>query len=103
GNESCDVFGEDGVFGTEDDCIPAAFPEVCAVSAIADTDGRPGGAGPEARGSLDDTFAKFSNFSWHAHDDPFVKSPGGAIDIAAPGVDILSTWKDGGYKRVSGT
>jgi subtilisin len=42
GNESVDIYGPDGVFGTGDDVSPAAFPEVAAVSALEDYDGMPG-------------------------------------------------------------
>ena len=62
--------------------VPAAYPEVITVSAIADFDGKPGGLAPQFPGCLtetDDTFAFFSNF-------------GPAVDLAAPGVCILSTW-----------
>lgn len=38
----------------------------------------------------DDTFATFSNF-------------GSVVDLGAPGVNILSTWKGGGYNTISGT
>src|SRR5207244_2370083 len=96
------VFGDDGVFDTPDDSIPAAYPEVLAVSAIADSDGLPGGFGPASRAGADDTFASFSNFSRRSHERAFVRSPT-AIDLAAPGVNILSCWKDGGYKSISGT
>jgi len=40
---------------------------------------------------IDDKFAYFSNYG----------NP--PIDYAAPGVGIESTWKDGGYNRISGT
>lgn len=106
GNEGLDVFGDDGRFDTPDDAIPAAYPEVLAVSALADTDGRPGGAGPDAPGGgRDDALAAFSNFARRAHEPgiALVRSPGGAIDLAAPGVDIVSCWKEGGYRRASGT
>ena len=46
GNEYRDILGTDFQFGTSDDTIPAAYPEVVAISAIADTNGAPGG-GPE--------------------------------------------------------
>ncbi len=71
--------------------VPAAYDEVITVSALADFDGEPGGAGlPTCRTDLDDTFANFSNF-------------GDDVDLIAPGVCIKSTWKDGGYNTISGT
>ena len=71
--------------------IPAAYDEVITVSAIADFNGLPGGGGsPTCRTDVDDTFADFSNY-------------GTDVDIAAPGVCILSTWKDGTYVYASGT
>ena len=71
--------------------VPAAFPEVITVSAIVDTDGQPGGNGPTSffYGD-DDTLATFSNF-------------GSVVDIAAPGVNIQSTWVGGSYAPSSGT
>ncbi|HZB49375.1 MAG TPA: S8 family serine peptidase, partial [Mycobacteriales bacterium] len=39
---------------------------------------------------VDDTFADFSNY-------------GADVDLIAPGVCILSTWKGGGYSTISGT
>lgn len=73
--------------------VPAAYDEVITVSALSDSDGKSGGTGgaPTCRtGELDDYFATFSNF-------------GADVDIAAPGVCILSTWKGGGYNTISGT
>lgn len=70
--------------------VPAAYDSVITVSAIVDTDGIPGGLGLATSYGADDTFATFSNY-------------GEDVDIAAPGVDILSTWKGGGYKTISGT
>ncbi len=71
--------------------VPAAYDEVITVSALADFNGEPGGgASPSCRADEDDTFANFSNY-------------GAAVDIIAPGVCILSTWKDGGYNTISGT
>ncbi|MCA1675866.1 MAG: S8 family serine peptidase, partial [Actinobacteria bacterium] len=43
GNEKKDVYGADLKFGTSDDVQPAAYPEVATISALADTDGVPGG------------------------------------------------------------
>jgi hypothetical protein len=70
---------------------PANHPDVITVSALADFDGLPGGEGmPTCRSDTDDALANFSNF-------------GAVVDIAAPGVCILSTWPGGGYTRLSGT
>jgi subtilisin len=71
--------------------VPASYPEVITVSALADFDGEPGGlAGPTCRNDEDDTFANFSNY-------------GSVVDIIAPGVCINSTWRGGGYNTISGT
>jgi subtilisin len=77
---------------------PAAYPEVLTVTAIADSDGKPGGAGgpPACRPSeQDDVVADFSNFA---------STPAGeAHTVAGPGVCIRSTWLSGGYNTISGT
>jgi subtilisin len=71
--------------------VPAAYPEVITVSALADFDGAPEGlSGSTCRPDEDDTFADFSNH-------------GTAVDLIAPGVCIESTWKGGGYDTISGT
>ena len=71
--------------------VPAAYDEVITVSALADFNGKPGGgAAATCRSDQDDTFAGFSNF-------------GADVDLIAPGVCILSTWKGGGYNTISGT
>jgi subtilisin family serine protease len=79
--------------------VPAAYDEVITVSALADSDGEPGGHGPKTSfDDPDDSFAFFSNF-------------GADVDIAAPGEDILSTVPTGscetcnpsGYDSISGT
>jgi hypothetical protein len=58
---------------------------LAAVSALADFDGIPGGQGKSScRSDQDDTLADFSNW-------------GPSVDIAAPGVCILSTYLNGGY------
>jgi subtilisin family serine protease len=70
---------------------PANHPDVLAVSAIADFNGTGGGgAAATCRSDVDDTFADFSNF-------------GAIVDIAAPGVCILSTARNNGYATLSGT
>jgi subtilisin len=81
GNSAADVAGE----------VPASFPEVITVSALADYDGRPGGlAPPTCPDGRDDTLADFSNY-------------GPGVDLIAPGACIDSTWKGGAYNRISGT
>ncbi|HET7642326.1 MAG TPA: S8 family serine peptidase, partial [Nitrososphaeraceae archaeon] len=71
---------------------PASNPDVITVSAIGDSDGKCGGLGPllDMGRIPDDTFADFSNF-------------GPSIDIAAPGVDIISTYNGTNYGILSGT
>jgi len=69
---------------------PANHPSVIAVSAMADEDGDCGADGLATYYGADDSFATFSNF-------------GAVVDIAAPGVTIYSTYKNGGYATMSGT
>ena len=81
---------------------PANIPRVITVSAITDSDGKCGGAGPAIRESKthifqpniisnpDDFFGSYSNF-------------GSAVDLAAPGSRILSINNTGGYSTASGT
>ncbi|MEX1163009.1 MAG: S8 family serine peptidase [Nitriliruptor sp.] len=77
------------------DDTPAGHPDVLTVSALADFDGKPGSLGsPTCRNDEDDTFANFSNYG-----DGSVQN----VDLIAPGVCILSTWKSGGYTTISGT
>ncbi|MEK7070318.1 MAG: S8 family serine peptidase, partial [Patescibacteria group bacterium] len=63
---------------------------VITVSALADSDGSPYGNGSPTAYGADDTFATFSNY-------------GDIVDFGAPGVDIYSTYKGGGYRTISGT
>lgn len=72
---------------------PAAFDNVLTVSALADFNGTSGGGAPSTcRPDQDDTLADFSNW-------------GIAVDIAAPGVCIHSTYplEQGSYATISGT
>ena len=105
GNDAQDVYGLDGTFGTDDDTWPAYFPEVAAISAMADTDGEPGGMGGYTSygGYADDSFAGFSSYSAAAIPANPVNSPGAAIDLLMPAVDIYSTFLHGGYSYDSGT
>lgn len=75
-----------------EDYSPASYDEVLTVSALADYDGKPGGLAEAPSGcpGTDDDFAGFSNF-------------GPDVDLVAPGVCIVSTWKDGGYAELTGT
>jgi subtilisin family serine protease len=64
------------------------FNGVITVSAYGDSDGRCGGYGPATSRGPDDSYPAFSAFN---------------VDLAAAGVDILSTYKNSGYIRMSGT
>lgn len=109
GNDAQDVYGPDGAYGTSDDFIPASYPEVMAISAMVETDGIPGGFGPGTLDGPDDSFAAFSNYSNSVTDNPVlpdgsqVTSPGNAIDLVLPGVNLWSAWYDGSYVQLSGT
>jgi subtilisin family serine protease len=75
--------------------VPASYDEVITVSALADTDGRPGGLGGKKCWSwgtydVDDTFADFSNY-------------GADVDLIAPGKCIWSTKPGNTYGWSSGT
>jgi len=71
--------------------VPARYDEVITVSAMTDFDGEPRGTGtPTCAYGIDDRFAGFSNF-------------GEDVDLIAPGVCVLSTWRSGGYRSISGT
>ncbi|MDN5846257.1 MAG: S8 family serine peptidase [Candidatus Nitrosocosmicus sp.] len=69
---------------------PANNPNVIAVSAIGDSDGKCGGTGPSTGFGRDDTLASFSNY-------------GAVVDVAAPGTKIYSTYKGNSYATMSGT
>jgi subtilisin len=69
---------------------PARTPAAITVSAISDSNGKCGGGGPATSRGSDDSFATYSNH-------------GSVVDIAAPGTDVFSTYKDGNYATMSGT
>lgn len=77
--------------------VPATYPEVLTVTAMADSDGAPGGERwiATCRADQEETPADFSNFAVGAEDRDH--------SIAGPGVCINSTWKGGGYNTISGT
>ena len=88
GNSGMDVCGFDDICGTSDDVLPAALPEVLCVS----------GMDPS-----DDTMWSGSNYSLDPRATNFVTSPGLNIDLAAPGVGILSTTMNSSYNFADGT
>ncbi len=103
GNNYQNVYGSDGIFGTGDDFLPAAYPEVAAISALADSDGQPGGLGGSTGNGPDDSFATLSNYSTSVVTGNPVTSPGAAIDLLMPGTGILSTELNGTYGVRNGT
>ncbi len=88
---------DDRDFGSSPVDTPADFPEVLTVTAMSDGDGKSGGAHAPTclNGEADDSHASFSNFATASADS--------AHTIAAPGVCILSTYRNGGYGTMSGT
>ena len=78
--------------------VPAVYPEVLTVTALSDTDGKPGANGPGKTcvgPESDDQPATFSNFA--------ATAAGRNHTIAAPGVAIKSTFLGGGYATECGT
>ncbi len=77
--------------------IPAAYPEVLTVTAMADTDGLPGGVGPRTcvKHEHDDSYASYSNYAGSAAEQ--------AHTIAAPGVCVLSDGLGGRTSTYDGT
>jgi subtilisin family serine protease len=104
GNDGRDLAGLDGIYGTGDDAVPAACPEAMAVSNM---------------DPVSDTLWPFSNFSQIERTNGYpiysggaptsvlgsnyVHSPGGAIDVAAPGFFALTTGANNDYVYATGT
>jgi subtilisin len=91
--------GNDGRdFGGGAPEVPAGYPEVMTVTAMSDSDGAPGAAGPSPAcvpDELDDARATFSDYATRDQDVSHT--------IAAPGVCVLSTDLAGAYRVESGT
>lgn len=88
GNDSVDMQGRK----------PAGYDEVLTATAIGDTDGQPGAAGPTAwclDGQLDDTPANFSDFATLPADF--------AHTVAAPGVCVGTTYGDASISNSTGS
>src|SRR5262245_22686394 len=100
GNDGHDLAGQDGEYGTSDDYVPCGDPYAMAVSAM---------------DPFTDLFSTFSNFSQVERTNGylidggplrgtnFVTSPGGAIDVVAPGQNVVSTTNTGWYAYAHGT
>jgi subtilisin len=79
--------------------VPAAYNEVLAVAAMADSNGAPGGTWKAPSGcgtsATEEKYASFSNWAVTQEDQNHT--------AAGPGVCIKSTWLNGTYKTISGT
>jgi subtilisin family serine protease len=105
GNNFGDIAG-DGDYGGPDNILPAALPEVMAVSAMdpnpTETNGSPN--------PLFDTIWYLSNYSTYPKPpistNPLINNvigPGAGMDVSAPAVNILSTWIGSSYAFDTGT
>jgi subtilisin family serine protease len=100
GNSTNDLAGTDGIYGTGDDYFPAALPETMAVSAMdpsTDTLWFKSGFSQIERTNGAPIFGSGDV------ETNYVYSSGGAIDVAAPGVNILTTSANGDYQIFTGT
>jgi hypothetical protein len=88
GNDGSDIFGFDEIPSTADDVLPAALPEVVAVSAM---------------DPIIDAIWQNSNYCLSNKVPSYVTSPGLGFDVTAPGVNILSTDKGTNYALTGGT
>jgi subtilisin family serine protease len=95
GNSAKDVYGDDGLFGTSDDFFPAAYPEVLAVSAMGDTDGRRRIRPATACGTADDIRRLHELQSKRRSDNPVVSRRGYRFG----GSGVRSSRKDGGFNH----
>lgn len=80
--------------------LPAVYPQVLTVTAMANFNGLPGRGGTEnacdgGGYETENTAASFSDYPGNATD--------AAHTVAAPGVCITSTWLNGEYATISGT
>ena len=78
--------------------VPAAYREVLTVTAMSDSDGRPGALGPRPTCSC-----RCRRRPRGAVLEPRRDRGRRAHTIAAPGICIKSTWLAGGYNTISGT
>jgi subtilisin family serine protease len=77
--------------------VPGAYPEVLTVTAMADTDGLPGGAGPPCGSDADDGSASFSNFGSASEAGHIIAAPGDCV------VSLRIPANGGGLTTMSGT
>ena len=100
GNSGWDLAGPDGIYDTGDDAYPAALAYSMAVSGM-DSTVQPGGT------QYTDVIWPSSNFSQVPRPVtlpdtlPYPVSPGGAIDVAAPAVNIVTTRRGVGLDGIS--
>jgi len=89
GNNASDTWLNMGDYKTQFATMFSALPNVLSVTAMQDNDGQAGGIG----GENDDQFASFTSYNLKKVNNV----------IAAPGVNIWSTYLNGVYAAMSGT
>jgi subtilisin family serine protease len=78
--------------------VPAAYTEVLTATAMTDSDGLPGAAGPAVKckkGEADDRYAAYSNYA--------VGTAAAAHTVSAPGTCVVSSRPGGGTATYYGT
>lgn len=91
GNHSQDLGGLDEIMDTDDDTLPASLAEVMAVSGYDDVRQSEGGIwGRSGRSTI-------------PHPVSYVNSPGGAIDLTAYAIDVLTITTNGETYMTEGT